>query len=98
MVINDRRLPAQGAIGRNDMSIYQSLTEEQIDQLRALSARTKVPMAEYIRRGVELVLARSAQAQPIFANELETCNECDGTGYWDDRGGLCPVCDGEGAL
>ncbi len=34
------------------------LTPEQLDALKALSERTRVPVAEYIREGVEMVLQR----------------------------------------
>lgn len=33
------------------------LTPEQDEQLRLLSARTKIPIAVYIRQGIDLVLA-----------------------------------------
>lgn len=32
---------------------------EQMERLKALSARTKVPMAEYFRQAMELVLAKN---------------------------------------
>lgn len=38
------------------MSTY--LTQEQLEKLRALSAATKVPVAVYIREGIDLVLER----------------------------------------
>ena len=34
------------------------LTADQLDALKALSERTRVPIAEYIREGVEMVLHR----------------------------------------
>lgn len=37
-------------------SIY--LTSEQIERLRLLSVRTRVPVSSYIREGIDLVLAR----------------------------------------
>jgi hypothetical protein len=42
-------------------SVY--ITPEQDELLRALHERTKVPIAEYIRQGVDLVLAREKAIQ-----------------------------------
>ena len=40
------------------------LTEEQLAALKELNARTKVPIAEYIRMGIDLVLERNADDLP----------------------------------
>jgi predicted DNA-binding protein len=40
------------------------LTPEQLDALKALSERTRVPIAEYIREGVEMVLERHGSKLP----------------------------------
>ena len=40
------------------------LTEEQLEALKALSERTRVPAAEYIREGVDLVLERHGEKLP----------------------------------
>lgn len=40
------------------------LTQEQLDALKSLSDRTRVPIAEYIREGVEMVLQRHNASLP----------------------------------
>ena len=40
------------------------LTPEQLDALKALSERTRVPIAEYIREGVGMVLERHDSKLP----------------------------------
>ena len=40
------------------------LTPEQAEALRVLNERTKVPVAEYVREGVDLVLERHADVLP----------------------------------
>lgn len=40
------------------------LTPEQHARLKQLHARTKVPVAEYIRQGIELILAEHADKLP----------------------------------
>ena len=40
------------------------ITEEQNERLKELSARTKVPVAEYIRQGIDLVLEKYADQLP----------------------------------
>lgn len=40
------------------------LAPEQLDALKRLSARTRVPIAEYIREGVDLVLDRHQARLP----------------------------------
>ena len=41
---------------RKKISTTVYITPEQDEQLKALHARTKVPVAEYIRQGIDLVL------------------------------------------
>ncbi|MEK7705593.1 MAG: ribbon-helix-helix domain-containing protein [Myxococcota bacterium] len=40
------------------------ITREQAQRLKELHARTKVPIAEYIREGIDLVLRRHADKLP----------------------------------
>jgi len=40
------------------------ITEEQNEKLKRLSRFTKVPMAEYVRQGIDLVLERNGQTIP----------------------------------
>ena len=40
------------------------LTEEQQTLLKELSQRSKVPIAEYIRQGVDLILKKNARQLP----------------------------------
>lgn len=45
-------------MSRNKISTTVYITQEQSDQLRLLHDRTKVPVAVYIREGIDLVLKR----------------------------------------
>ncbi len=40
------------------------ITRDQSDRLKQLHARTKVPIAEYIREGIDLVLRANADKLP----------------------------------
>ena len=40
------------------------ITKEQSDRLKQLHSRTKVPVAEYIRQGIDLVLKENADKLP----------------------------------
>ena len=40
------------------------ITQEQSEKLKALHARTKVPVAEYIRQGIDWVLQQNADKLP----------------------------------
>lgn len=40
-----------------------ALTRRQLDALRALGARTRVPVARYMREAVDLVIARYAKSE-----------------------------------
>lgn len=46
------------AVARKKLSTTVYLTIEQDQALKELSARTKVPAAEYIRQGIDLILAK----------------------------------------
>lgn len=43
-------------MGRKKISTTIYITEEQSQQLKILNQKTKVPIAEYIREGIDLVL------------------------------------------
>jgi predicted DNA-binding protein len=49
---------------RNKVSTTVYLTEEQLERLRLLHERTKVPVSVYIREGIDLVLKRYEQHLP----------------------------------
>ena len=40
------------------------ITQEQSDRLKLLHARTKVPVAEYIRQGIDLILKQNEDKLP----------------------------------
>jgi hypothetical protein len=45
-------------MARNKISTTVYITAEQNEQLKLLHHKTKVPVAEYIRQGIDLVLER----------------------------------------
>ncbi|MFL5263056.1 MAG: ribbon-helix-helix domain-containing protein [Anaeromyxobacteraceae bacterium] len=45
-------------MARKKISTTIYITPEQADQLKQLNDRTKVPVAEYIRQGIDMVLSR----------------------------------------
>ncbi|MES1185196.1 MAG: ribbon-helix-helix domain-containing protein [Myxococcales bacterium] len=51
-------------MSRNKISTTVYITQEQSDKLRLLHDRTKVPVAVYIREGIDLVLKRYEHALP----------------------------------
>ena len=51
-------------MSRKKISTTVYLTAEQHDQLRAVNAHTKVPIAELIRQGIDLALERHKSALP----------------------------------
>ena len=51
-------------MARNKLPTTVYLTEEQYRLLRMLHERTKVPMAEYIREGVDIVLKKHEKHLP----------------------------------
>lgn len=62
-------------MARNKLPTTVYLTEEQYNLLKLLHGRTKVPMAEYIRQGVDLVLKKHHKQLPgqmSLAEEEET--------------------------
>lgn len=51
-------------MSRKKISTTIYITPEQNDQLKVLHERTKVPIAVYIREGIDLVLERYAHQLP----------------------------------
>jgi len=45
-------------MSRKKISTTVYITAEQLDKLKILNDKTKVPVAEYIRQGIDLVLER----------------------------------------
>jgi predicted DNA-binding protein len=55
-------------MSRKKVSTTVYITPEQNAQLKQLHDRTKVPVAEYIRQGIDLVLEKYADRLPGQAN------------------------------
>jgi predicted DNA-binding protein len=51
-------------MARKKISTTVYITPEQNDRLKVLHERTKVPVAEYIRQGIDLVLEKYRGALP----------------------------------
>ena len=51
-------------MARKKISTTIYITPEQNEQLKLLNERTKVPVAEYIRQGIDLVLQKYRDALP----------------------------------
>jgi predicted DNA-binding protein len=51
-------------MARKKISTTVYITPEQNDRLKVLHDRTKVPVAEYIRQGIDLVLEKYRGAMP----------------------------------
>ncbi|HVO30148.1 MAG TPA: ribbon-helix-helix domain-containing protein [bacterium] len=51
-------------MSRKKISTTVYITEEQNEKLKALNKVTKVPIAEYIRQGIDLVLERYKNQLP----------------------------------
>ena len=45
-------------MGRKKITTTIYITEEQNDRLKRLHQKTKVPIAEYIRQGIDLILSQ----------------------------------------
>ena len=70
------------AMSRKKVSTTVYITPEQDTQLKLLHSRTKVPVAEYIRQGIDLVLAKyrgnlPGQVDLSFANGAPGSSEPD---------------------
>ena len=51
-------------MSRKKVSTTVYLTEEQVAALRTLHHRTRVPIAEYIRMGIDMILEKHAEKLP----------------------------------
>jgi hypothetical protein len=51
-------------MSRKKISTTIYVTPEQNDQLKLLNSRTKVPVAVYIREGIDMILRRHAHELP----------------------------------
>lgn len=56
--------PGRRTMSRKKVSTTIYIEPEQLDLLKLLNERTKVPMAEYIREGIDLVLRKHADKLP----------------------------------
>lgn len=52
------------AMARKKISTTIYITPEQNELLKLLNQKTKVPVAEYIRQGIDLVLEKNKDALP----------------------------------
>ncbi len=61
-------------MARKKISTTVYITPEQDERLKTLHARTKVPVAEYIRQGIDLVLDKYKGALPgqLSLDDLES--------------------------
>ena len=62
-------------MSRKKISTTVYITEEQNNRLKQLNQKTKVPVAEYIREGIDLVLHRhrdSLPGQMTFEEDLSS--------------------------
>ena len=51
-------------MSRKKVSTTVYLTKEQNDLLKALNEETQIPVAEYIRQGIDMVLSKYAERLP----------------------------------
>ena len=51
-------------MGRKKVSTTVYITAEQADLLKQLNRKTKVPVSEYVREGIDLVLERYKKLMP----------------------------------
>jgi hypothetical protein len=58
------RRARESSMSRKKISTTIYITPEQNDQLKVLHERTKVPVAVYIREGIDLVLQRHSDQLP----------------------------------
>lgn len=70
------------AMSRRKVSTTIYITEEQNELLKRLNEQTKVPVAEYIRQGIDLILERhrpllSQQRQLDFSELLLAAGDPD---------------------
>ena len=51
-------------MGRKKVSTTVYITEDQYKLLKALHESTKVPVAEYIRQGIDMILKKNSKSIP----------------------------------
>lgn len=54
----------RAGMARKKLSTTVYITEEQNEWLKKLHDKTKVPIAEYIRQGIDLILAKYSEELP----------------------------------
>jgi predicted DNA-binding protein len=59
-------------MSRKKISTTVYITEEQNELLKALNSKTKVPIAEYIRQGIDLILEKHKKDIPGGQMSLPT--------------------------
>jgi hypothetical protein len=59
-----RRTRAEEPMARKKISTTVYITQEQNEKLKLLNQKTKVPVAEYIREGIDMVLERHKELLP----------------------------------
>ena len=57
-------LLSEARMARKNITTTLYKTHEQIEKLKLLNRKTKVPVAEYIREGIDLVLQKHKQLLP----------------------------------
>jgi hypothetical protein len=63
--VDRRHIATYGnSVSRKKISTTVYITPEQNHLLKQLSDRTKVPVAEYIRQGIDLILAKNRDQLP----------------------------------
>jgi hypothetical protein len=64
MIDRTRIVMHRHAMARKKVSTTIYITPEQSEQLKLLHGKTKVPVAEYIRQGIDLVLEKERHNMP----------------------------------
>lgn len=59
-------------MSRKKLSTTVYITEEQNEQLKKLNDKTKVPIAEFIRQGIDMVLEKYSDELPGQLTLLQT--------------------------
>lgn len=62
-------------VERKKISTTVYITQEQNELLKTLNQRTKVPIAEYIREGIDLVLEKHRELLPGQMFLRESCDD-----------------------
>jgi hypothetical protein len=73
-------------MARKKISTTVYLTEAQVAALRELHNRTRVPVAEYIRMGIDMILDKNSYRLPGQTSLFENFSDDElGVGKKDDR-------------